>query len=129
MRQALNVYRERLAAEGVEPAQRSTQIRTAVDGAHDNYIAFVQEGDAFDAKGFSAFVQENNPALFDNLSALNELNRLTLNMGLNELEKRNSEETIINRSRPEAISFEQMKETLKAVGTLSLATPEDVDAG
>lgn len=129
VRQALTVYRERLAAQGVTPAQRNAQIREAVDSAYNNYITFAQEGEQFDAKAFSTFVQQNNPALFDSLSALNELNRLTTNMGLNELEKRNSEATIINRSRPDAITFEQMKATLQAAGALSLVTPEEVEAG
>lgn len=128
VRQALSLYRERLAAEGILPAQRSLQIREAVEGAYNNYVGFVLEDQSFDAKGFSQFVQANNPALFDNLSALNELNLLTSRMGLSELEKQNSEQTIINRSRPETISFDQMKATLQAAGALSLATPQEVDA-
>lgn len=129
VQQVLSLYRERLAAEGVTPADRSAQIRTAVNGAYDNYVSFVQEDARFDPQGFSRFVQQNNPALFDSLSALNELNRLTAKMGLNELEKRNSEATIINRARPDAITFEQMKATLQAAGALSLVTPETIDAG
>ena len=49
-------------------------------------------------------------------------------MGLNPLEKNNSEQTIINRARPDGLTFEQMKATLEAAGALSLATIE-VDAG
>lgn len=129
VQQVLSLYRERLAAEGVTPADRSAQIRTAVNGAYDNYVSFVQEDARFDPQAFSRFVQQNNPALFDSLSALNELNRLTAKMGLNELEKRNSEATIINRARPDTITFEQMKATLQAAGALSLVTPETIDAG
>lgn len=128
VRQALTVYRERLAAEGVTPAQRSAQVRTAIDAAYNNYVNFVQKGPGFDAEAFSAFVRKNNPALFESLAALNELNRLTRTMGLNELEKRNSEQTIINGSRPDALTFEQMKAALEAAGSLSLAEPE-VTAG
>lgn len=129
VRQALTVYRERLAAEGVDPTQRNTQIREAIDGAYNNYKTYAADEEPFDPKAFSNFVQKTNPALFDSLSALNELNRLTTNMGLNELEKRNSEATIINRSRPDTITFEQMKATLQAAGALSLVTPEEVEAG
>ncbi|MEO0474500.1 MAG: filamentous hemagglutinin N-terminal domain-containing protein [Planctomycetota bacterium] len=130
VRQALAVYRERLAAEGVTPAERSVQVREAVDAAHNNYVNFVQEqeDDGFNAEAFGTFVRESNPALFDSLAALNELNRLTSTMGLNELEKQNSEQTIVNRSRPEALTFEQMKATLEAAEALSLAETE-VDAG
>lgn len=128
VRQALSVYRERLAAEGILPAQRSLQIREAVDGAYNNYVNFVLKDQPFDAKGFSQFVKENNPALFDSLSALNELNLLTSQMGLSELEKQNSEQTIVNRSKPDAFTFDQMKATLEAAGALSLATPQEPNA-
>lgn len=128
VRQALSVYRERLAAEGVAPAERTTQVRDAVDAAYNNYVNFVQEGEGFNARAFSGFVRENNPALFDSLTALNELNRLTQKMGLNALEKQNSEQTIINGSRPEALTFEQMKAAVEAAGSLSLAETE-ADAG
>jgi filamentous hemagglutinin family protein len=128
VREALSVYRERIAAEGVAPAERTAQVRTAIDAAYNNYVNFVQEGEAFDAEAFSTFVRENNPALFESLAALNELNRLTQTMGLNEFEKQNSEQTIVNGSRPEALTFEQMKAAIEAAGSLSLAESE-ADAG
>lgn len=119
VRQALTVYRERLAAEGVSPADRSTQIQTAADDAYGNYVSSLPEGDGFDAQAFTGFMQENNTDLFNNFVALYELKRLTLNMGLNEKEQQNSERAIIEQSRPEAMTFDQMNAALDAANALS----------
>ena len=127
VRQALAVYRQRLAAEGITPTERSAQIRTAVNDAYSNYQAQVTNGDRFDAQAFSTYVQANNPDLFNNLSALSELKRLTTNMGLNDFEKQNSEAKIVNSTKPDALTFEQMKATIEAAGALSLITTE-IDA-
>ncbi|MGB0767938.1 MAG: filamentous hemagglutinin N-terminal domain-containing protein [Phycisphaeraceae bacterium] len=120
VREALTVYRQRLAIEGVSPTERQAQIREAVNTA---YQAFAQSRDdqGFDAQAFGEYLQQQNAALLDDLGALHALSELTQNMGLNALEKENSEQTIVNRARPGELSFEQMKETLEAAGTLSLA--------
>lgn len=128
VRQALALYRERLEVQGVSPNERTVQVREAVVSEYQAYASSREAGEAFDAKAFSAYVQTQNAELFDDLSALNELNRLTKNMGLNPLEKNNSEQTIVNRARPGELTFEQMKATLEAAGALSLAATE-VDAG
>lgn len=125
VRQALEVYRQRLAAEGVSPADRSAQIQGAIDDAYGNYVSFVQEGQTFDPQAFTSFVKQNNPALFDNFIALYELKRLTTNMGLNEKEKRNSERIIVERSRPDELTFEQMDASLDAANALS-QLPEEL---
>ncbi len=124
VRQALSVYRERLAAEGVSPTIRAEQIKTAIDDAYGNYVSFVPQANGFDAQAFSSFVQENNPALFDSFTALYELKRLTSNMGLSEKEKRNSERVIIEKSRPQDLTYDQMKATLDASGALAQRADE-----
>jgi filamentous hemagglutinin family protein len=125
VREALAVYRERLAAEGISPADRSVQLQSDTNNAYDNYVS-TRSSEGFDAQAFSRFVQESNPALFDNLVALFELKRLTLNMGLNEREKQNSERVIIERSRPAKLNYEQMKATLDASGELA-QQPDEIE--
>lgn len=119
VRQALAVYRERIAAEGVTPNERSAQIQSATGDAYNNYVSVVPEGEDFDPVAFSTFVRENNPALFESFTALFDLKRLAANMGLNEKEKANSERIIIEKSRPEGLSFEQMQASLNAAGAIA----------
>lgn len=129
VRQALQLYRQRIGVEGVSPAERVAQIRSEVDTAFTQYSASLDEGAAFDPAKFCAFVQEENRELIDDLDALNELRRMTKNMGLSEAEKSNSERTIIERARPDGISYEQMKATIEAAGGFTLADPTQPDAG
>ena len=64
--------------------------------------------------------------MFDNLVALFELKRLTLNLGLNVREKQNRERVIIERSRPAKLNYEQMKATLDASGELA-QQPDEIE--
>ena len=128
VRQALAVYRERLEVQGVSPAERNAQIRASVQQAMQDYAKDAAEGEEFDADRFVDFVRQANPQLLDDLSALQTLRTLTLTMGLSEREKDNSSRVIIERAKPEGLSFEQMKATLESAGSLSLAQTQ-ADAG
>ncbi len=129
VRQALQVYYDKLASEGVSPADRTAQIRTAVDDSLKNYASVANDPDGFDADRFVKFLNENNPALLSQLGALEELRELTLRMGLSEREKLNSDSVIINRAKPQGLTYEQMKATLESAGSLSQSQQTATTAG
>lgn len=128
VRKTLALYRERILVQGVSPAQRVTQVQAAVELAYAGYTDAKPAGEAFSADAFCSFVQENNPELLRDLNALDQMLKLALNMGLSEREKNNSEQAIINRTKPEALGFDQMKATLKTAGAIPLE-PTPTDAG
>lgn len=127
VREALNVYRERLAVQGVSPAERAEQIRFAVNDAYQQYTKSLNNN-AFDPAAFCAYTQQRNPGLINNLAAFNELRRLTKSMGLSEAEKLNSERTVVNSAKPQAMSLDQMIATIEAAEALNNAA-NTTDAG
>lgn len=130
VREALGVYREQLAVEGVTPAQRVEQLRTAVTAVYNDYAQTGAAGESFDAQAFVAYLRDNNPAMVSDLQALEKLRQLTLTMGLSEREKANSERAIIERTRPEAISYDQMKTTLNTAASLpEVEAADETDEG
>lgn len=129
VRQALSVYQQRLAMEGVEPAERSAMIKSAVKETLRGYNEQTAGGEAFNAERFVAYVSQANAGLLDDLGALEALRELTLTMGLSEREKMNSDKVIVQRVQPEGLTYEQMKATLASAASLSRAseaqTPEE----
>lgn len=119
VRQLLQVYQQRIAVEGVPADERIAQIRVAVNAAYQQYTA---DGRAFEPQGFAEAVRTANPDLFDDLSAMDRLRRLAMNLGLNEAEKTIANRQIIRSTQPEGLSFEQMQATLIAAGTLAGTT-------
>lgn len=122
VRQALVVYRDRIAAEGIPADQRIAEIRTATEAAYQAYVA---NNGGFDAQGFAQFVQANSPALADRLAALDELRSLTRIMGLNEVEQARSDQRIVTSAKPEGMSEAQMAIVLDTLGQ----SPVAADAG
>ncbi len=126
VREALQLYNDRLAVEGLAPAGRTAQIKSAMDQAFSEYAS---PGEGFDADHFVEYMQRDHPALLADLGALEALREITLRMGLSEREKTNSESVIINRVKPAGLTYEQMKATLESAGSFSLAEQATTDAG
>lgn len=124
VREALAFYKERINTLGTPPADHTVKLRQAFTNAYQQYVAGATE--PFNAEAFAKSLQQSDPELVGNMAALNELRRMTLNMGLNEAEKANSEQTIINGAKPQALSFDQMKAVMQAASALLLPveTPE-----
>jgi filamentous hemagglutinin family protein len=130
VREALALYRERLEVEGVTPTQRTAQIKQSVSEAVKAYADASDAGAGFDAERFVDYLATSNPELANELNALESLREMTLRMGLSEREQDNSDRVIVERARPEALTFEQMKATLQSAGSLSLGPAQDeTDAG
>ncbi|MFN3169027.1 MAG: filamentous hemagglutinin N-terminal domain-containing protein [Phycisphaeraceae bacterium] len=130
VRRALALYRDRLEVQGVTPTQRTAQIKASVDDAVKDYASETAQGEGFDADRFVDYLFQESPTLLSELNALESLRVLTLSMGLSEREQENSDRVIVERTRPESLSFEQMKATLESAGNLSLApNANETDAG
>lgn len=124
VRAALAFYRAQLEVEGLSPAERSAQIKGEVTEALKGYTP----GSGFDADGFVAHLRQKHDGVFKNLVALEALRRLSHTMGLSEREKENTNRVMINRVRPESLTYEQMKKTLEMAVDQSLIVAR-ADAG
>lgn len=116
VRQVLTFYSERIAVEGMPARERVVQLQTQVNNVYQQYRA---DREGFDAKAFAQAVRESDPSLFDSLSAMNELRGLALNLGLNATEKGRTDRQIVNSTRPEAMTHDQMRDTLDAISALT----------